>query len=153
VRGNIPVDSKTPVVTSSISRSDLPAQSFEGAHRGRVCVCAFIGMSAYACMWALALHLVSQKKKLRFYYYIKSSTSMCINLDSSFLVPLFRITPSDRKRMLDNLLQLGVKVVLSNQHCFWSEEILNILDISIWTAYEIKWVKRHTKLCLDRKEF
>jgi hypothetical protein len=39
-----------PVVTSSISRPDLPAQSFGGAHRGRVCVCAFIGVSVCACI-------------------------------------------------------------------------------------------------------
>ena len=28
----------------------LPAQSFGGAHRGRVCVCAFIGVSVCACI-------------------------------------------------------------------------------------------------------
>ena len=39
-----------------------PDQSFGGAHRGRVCVCAFIGMSAYTCMWVSALYCVSQKK-------------------------------------------------------------------------------------------
>ena len=27
-----------------------PAQSFGGAHRGRVCVCAFIGVSVCTCM-------------------------------------------------------------------------------------------------------
>jgi hypothetical protein len=40
------------VATSLISR--LPAQSFEGDHRDRVCVCArvFIEMSVHACMSA-----------------------------------------------------------------------------------------------------
>ena len=28
---------------------DLPVQSFEGAHRGRICVCVFIGVSVRAC--------------------------------------------------------------------------------------------------------
>jgi hypothetical protein len=50
VGGDVPVDSEAPVVTSSISRPDLPAQSFGGAHRGRVCVCAFIGVSVCACI-------------------------------------------------------------------------------------------------------
>ena len=55
--GDVPVDSETPVVTSSISRSDLPAHSSEGVHRDRVCVCAFIGVSVYACMCAYVLVL------------------------------------------------------------------------------------------------
>jgi hypothetical protein len=38
------VDSETSVVTSSISIFDPLAQFFEGARRGRVCVCAFIGV-------------------------------------------------------------------------------------------------------------
>ena len=50
VGGDVPVDSEAPVVTSSISRLDPPAQSFGGAHRGRVCVRAFIGVSVCTCM-------------------------------------------------------------------------------------------------------
>jgi hypothetical protein len=50
VGGDVPVDSEAPMVTSSISRPDLPAQSFGGAHRGTVCVCAFIGVSVCACI-------------------------------------------------------------------------------------------------------
>uniref|UniRef100_A0ACD6ADM6 Uncharacterized protein n=1 Tax=Avena sativa TaxID=4498 RepID=A0ACD6ADM6_AVESA len=42
VGGDVSVDSEAPVVTSSISRPDPPTQFFGGAHRGRVCVCAFI---------------------------------------------------------------------------------------------------------------
>ena len=45
-------DSEAPVVTSSISRLYPPAQSFGGAHRGRVCVRAFIGVSVCTCTWA-----------------------------------------------------------------------------------------------------
>jgi hypothetical protein len=37
VVSDVPVDDKAPVVTSRISRS-AGAQSFRGAHRGRVCV-------------------------------------------------------------------------------------------------------------------
>ena len=32
------------------SQDDMPAQSFGGAHRGRVCVCAFIGVSVCTCI-------------------------------------------------------------------------------------------------------
>jgi Tfp pilus assembly protein PilN len=38
------------VVTSSISRFDPSAQSSRGAHRGRVCGCAFVGVSVCACV-------------------------------------------------------------------------------------------------------
>ena len=50
VVGDVPVDSKTRVVTSSISRIAGPTQFFGGAHRNRVCVHAFIGVSARSCM-------------------------------------------------------------------------------------------------------
>ena len=42
--GDVPVDSEAPVVTSSISKIDPPAQSFGDAHRDRVCVRAFTGV-------------------------------------------------------------------------------------------------------------
>jgi hypothetical protein len=45
VGGDVPVDSEAPVVTSSISRPDLSAQSFRDAYRGRVCMRAFIEVS------------------------------------------------------------------------------------------------------------
>ena len=32
------------------SQDDMSAQSLGGAHRGRVCVCAFIGMSVCVCI-------------------------------------------------------------------------------------------------------
>jgi len=50
VVGDVPVDSDAPVVTSSISRFVGPTQFFEGSHRGRVWVRAFIGLvCARAC--------------------------------------------------------------------------------------------------------
>jgi hypothetical protein len=48
VVSDVPVDDEAPVVTSRISRS-VGAQSFEGAHRGRVCVRVFIGLSVREC--------------------------------------------------------------------------------------------------------
>ena len=50
VVGDVPVDSKTRVVTSSISRIAGPTQFFGGAHRGRVCVHTFIEVSVRSCM-------------------------------------------------------------------------------------------------------
>jgi hypothetical protein len=47
VVGDVPVDSEAPVVTSSISPG-FAGSVFEDAHRGRVCVRAFIGVSARA---------------------------------------------------------------------------------------------------------
>jgi hypothetical protein len=43
VVSDIPVDNEAPLVSSGISKSAC-AQSFGGAHRGRVCI-AFIGVS------------------------------------------------------------------------------------------------------------
>jgi hypothetical protein len=48
VVSDVPVDNEAPSVASGISRS-ADAQSFGGAHRGRVRVHVFIGMSVRAC--------------------------------------------------------------------------------------------------------
>jgi hypothetical protein len=48
VVSDVPVDDETPVVTSRISKS-AGAQSFGGAHRGRVYVHVFIEVSVCAC--------------------------------------------------------------------------------------------------------
>jgi hypothetical protein len=48
VVGDIPVDSEPHVVTSSISFREFADPVFEGAHMGKVCMCAFIGMNVRA---------------------------------------------------------------------------------------------------------
>ena len=50
VVGDVLIDSETPVVTSSILRLAGPTRFFGGAHRDRVCVRAFIGMSVHSCL-------------------------------------------------------------------------------------------------------
>ena len=45
---DVPVDNEAPVVTSGIFKS-AGAQSFGGAHRDRVCVHVFIGVSVRVC--------------------------------------------------------------------------------------------------------
>ena len=50
-KDNMPVDSETPVVILSISRSADPTWSFEGVHRNMVCVCVrvftYVSVRAY----------------------------------------------------------------------------------------------------------
>jgi hypothetical protein len=50
VVGDVPVDSEVPLVTSSILRFAGPTQFFGGAHKGKVCVRAFIGVSMHSCI-------------------------------------------------------------------------------------------------------
>ena len=50
VVGDVPIDSEAPMVTSSISRFAGRTQLFRGAHRGRMCMRAFIGVSVHSCM-------------------------------------------------------------------------------------------------------
>jgi hypothetical protein len=62
VGGDVPVDSETLLVTDFVNLKIKPAQSFEGAHRGRVCVCVFIGVSARTCM-SIYVYTVFLKKE------------------------------------------------------------------------------------------
>jgi hypothetical protein len=62
VVSDVPVDDEVPVVTSRISRY-AGAQSFGGAHRGRVCVHVFIGVSVRVCCERLCC-IVSISKKI-----------------------------------------------------------------------------------------
>jgi hypothetical protein len=50
VGGDVPVDSDALLVTDFMNLKIKSAQSFGGAHRGRVCMRVFIGVSAYTCM-------------------------------------------------------------------------------------------------------
>ena len=57
---DVSVDNEAPVVTSGIFRS-AGAQSFGGAHRGRVCVRVFIGVSVRACYERLRCIVLRKK--------------------------------------------------------------------------------------------
>ena len=61
---DVPVDNEAPVVTSGIFRS-AGAQSFRGAHRGRVCVPMFIGVSVRARVGVCVILCNSQGKGCR----------------------------------------------------------------------------------------
>jgi hypothetical protein len=64
VEGDVPVDSKSLLVTDFVNLNIKSAQSFRGAHRGRVCVCVFIGVSAHMCM-SIYVYTVFLKKSDR----------------------------------------------------------------------------------------
>jgi hypothetical protein len=50
VGGDVPIDSDALLVTDFMNLKIKSAQSFRGAHRGRMCMRVFIGVSAYTCM-------------------------------------------------------------------------------------------------------
>jgi hypothetical protein len=61
VGGNVPVNSETFLVTDFMNLKIKTAQSFKGAHRNRVCVRVFIGVSAHMCM-SICVYIVFLKK-------------------------------------------------------------------------------------------
>jgi hypothetical protein len=50
VEGDVPVNSETLLVTDFVNLKIKPAQSFRCAHKGKMCVRIFIGVSARTCM-------------------------------------------------------------------------------------------------------
>jgi hypothetical protein len=48
--GDISIDSETLLMIDFVNLKIKSAQSFRGAHRGRMCVRVFIGVSAHTCM-------------------------------------------------------------------------------------------------------
>jgi hypothetical protein len=50
VGGDVPIDSKTLLVTDFMNLKIKPTQSFRCAHISRMCVRVFIGVSAHTCM-------------------------------------------------------------------------------------------------------
>jgi hypothetical protein len=63
VGDDVLVDNETLLVTDFMNLKIKPAQSFEGAHRGRVCVC--VHMSEYSYVYEyLRLYCVSKKNCL-----------------------------------------------------------------------------------------
>jgi hypothetical protein len=68
VGDDVSVDSETFLVIDFMNLKIKPAQSFRCAHRGRVCVCMFIGVSARTCI-SICVCTVFLKKS--FIYYLK----------------------------------------------------------------------------------
>jgi hypothetical protein len=63
VGADVPVDSEAFLVIDFINFKIKPTQSFKGAHRGRMCVRVFIGVSAHTCM-SICICIVFLKKDL-----------------------------------------------------------------------------------------
>jgi hypothetical protein len=61
---DVSVDSDTLLVTDFVNLKIKSAQSFGCAHRGRLCVCVFIGVSAHMCM-SIYICTVFLKKQRR----------------------------------------------------------------------------------------
>jgi hypothetical protein len=61
VGGDVTVDNESLLMTDFVNLKIKLTQSFGGAHRGRVCVRVFIGVSAHMCM-SIRVCIVSQKK-------------------------------------------------------------------------------------------
>jgi hypothetical protein len=64
--GDVSVDSKTLLVTDFVNLKIKSAQSFGCAHRGRVCVRVFIGVSVHTCMSVYVYIAFLKKKNLHF---------------------------------------------------------------------------------------
>jgi hypothetical protein len=61
VGGNVSIYSETFLVTNFVNLKIKPIQSFGGAHRGRVCMRVFIGVSDHMCM-SIYIYIVFLKK-------------------------------------------------------------------------------------------
>jgi hypothetical protein len=74
VGDDIFIDSETLLVIDFMNLKIKPAQSFRGAHRGRVCVHMFIGLSARTCMSIYVCTVFLKKKNL----HISEKSSVCL---------------------------------------------------------------------------
>jgi hypothetical protein len=63
VGDDVLIDSETLLIIDFMNLKIKPTQSFGGAHRGRVCVRVFIGVSAHTCM-NICIYTIFLKKKL-----------------------------------------------------------------------------------------
>jgi hypothetical protein len=57
VRGDVLIDSETPLVTDFMNLKIKSAQSFRGAHRDRVCVCVHRGECSYTYKYLRLYHV------------------------------------------------------------------------------------------------
>jgi hypothetical protein len=67
---DVPIDSKTLLVTDFVNLKIKPTQSFRDTHRGRVYVYVFIGVSAHTCM-SICVRIVFLKKGCKYWNPIK----------------------------------------------------------------------------------
>jgi hypothetical protein len=64
VGGDIPIDSETLLVIDFVNLKIKSVQSFGEAHRGRICVRVFVGVSARTCMSIYVCTVFLKKRQL-----------------------------------------------------------------------------------------
>jgi hypothetical protein len=73
VGDDIHIDSEALLIIDFMNLKIKSAQSFRGAHRGKLCVHMFIGVSAHTCM-GIYVYTVFLKKNL----HISEKSSVCL---------------------------------------------------------------------------
>jgi hypothetical protein len=73
VGDDIPIDSEALLIIDFMNLKIKSAQSFRCAHRGKLCVHMFIGVSAHTCM-SIYVYTVFLKKNL----HISEKSSVCL---------------------------------------------------------------------------
>jgi hypothetical protein len=87
VEGDVPVDTETFLVTDFINLKIKPTQSFECAHRDRLCVHMFIRMSTHMYISIYVCTMFLKKRAFIFLNYMKPMHTISIMISShvSFL--------------------------------------------------------------------
>jgi hypothetical protein len=65
VRGDVPIDNKTLLVTDFVNLKIKPTQSFRGAHRDKLYIHVFIEVGAHTCI-NIYIYTVFFKKQYRY---------------------------------------------------------------------------------------
>jgi hypothetical protein len=63
VRGDVPIDSETLLLTDFMNLKIKPTQFFKDTHRGMMCMCMFIVVSAHTCI-NIYVYTIFLKKSL-----------------------------------------------------------------------------------------
>jgi hypothetical protein len=74
VGDDIPIDSETLLIIDFMNLKIKSTQSFRDAHRGKLCVHMFIGVSAHTCM-SIYIYTVFLKKNL---HISEEKSSVCL---------------------------------------------------------------------------
>jgi hypothetical protein len=90
---DVPVESETFLVTDFVNLKVKPAQSFECAYKGRVCVRVFIGVSDRTCMRICVCTVFLKKSEEKICRYASKSYKLKTvnNLDREILVIIHAI--------------------------------------------------------------
>jgi hypothetical protein len=101
VRGNVPVDSETLLVTDFVNLKIKSVQFFGGAYRGRVYVRMFIGMSTHICISICVCTMFFKKIFLHFIvcFFLLSTRSELLTVFVSSCDLVRVVCPCARRRV------------------------------------------------------